>query len=59
MLNVFYGWKLQTLIQLGGWTVSGAKKFVYDVFLFLVCFVALKVMMKGAWWVSFCDAAQS
>jgi hypothetical protein len=28
---------------------NGVKKFVYDVFLFLVCFVALQVMTKGAW----------
>ncbi len=33
--------------------LNNIKKFVYDVFLFLVCFVTLQIMMKGAWWVSF------
>jgi hypothetical protein len=28
---------------------NGAKKIAYDVFLFLVCFVVLQVMTKGAW----------
>jgi hypothetical protein len=28
---------------------NDVEKFAYDVFLFFVCFVALQVMMKGAW----------
>jgi hypothetical protein len=28
---------------------NGVERFVSNVFLFLVCFVALQVMMKGAW----------
>jgi hypothetical protein len=60
MLDVFCGWRLQTLIQNGGELLAvqcfnGVKKFAYDVFLFLVCFVALQVMMKGTMWVSFWD----
>ncbi len=38
---------------------NDVKKFACDVFLFLVYFVALQVMMKRAWWVSFCDGTQS
>jgi hypothetical protein len=30
------------------WCFNSAKFFAYDVFLFLVCFVALQVMTKGA-----------
>jgi len=33
--------------------LNGVEKFVFDVFLFFVCFVVLQVMMKIAWWVSF------
>jgi hypothetical protein len=28
---------------------NDVENFAYNVFLFLVCFVALQVMMKGAW----------
>jgi len=37
---------------------NGAKKFAFDVFLFLVYFVLLQVMTKGVWWVSFWNGVQ-
>jgi hypothetical protein len=44
---------------LAAWWFNGAKKLTFDVFLFFVGFVALQVMTRGAWWVSFSDGAQS
>jgi hypothetical protein len=38
---------------------NSAEKIVFNVILFLVCFVVLQIMMKGTSWVSFCDGAQS
>jgi hypothetical protein len=32
--------------------LNNIENFSFDVLLFLVCFVALQVMMKGAWSVS-------
>jgi hypothetical protein len=38
---------------MAAWCFNSAEKFAYDVVLFLLCFVALQIMMKGAWSVSF------
>jgi hypothetical protein len=34
---------------LAAWCFNGIEKFVSNVFMFLVCFVALQVMTKEAW----------
>jgi hypothetical protein len=39
--------------------IQRVENFVSNVFMFLACFVALQVMMKGAWWGNFYDGAQS
>ncbi len=38
---------------------NDVEKSAFNIFLFLVCLVALQVMTKGIWWVSFWNGMQS
>jgi hypothetical protein len=53
VLDVFCGWRQKTLIQFYGWTARGVmsqgnRRSCFFVFLFLVCLVALQVIMEGS-----------
>jgi hypothetical protein len=51
MLNVFCRWMLQTLIQLGGWTIGGGgdSTALKNLFLMCFCFWCVLLLCK-LWW---------